>query len=665
MASFNGIANQSIPLMASLRRRLRLFSALSAAVPRAWRWFLPPARSPKQDEEAQRVLIFCLGMAVWVPISALAYHLLGVTVAVDILLIAALPLAMIVFILRRGLHPGVCGNLLVALTLVIYTALAQATGGPSAPVTPWFVSLPIIAVFVTGARWGTFWAFVALLTVSGFFVAAEMGSVFSMPFPASSLRTLQCAALARLVVFIAVLALIFKWVEGRQRTALKDALLAAQGADRAKSEFLANMSHEIRTPLTAILGYTDLLRENCSPSGQAMSISQGDALETIHRNGEHLLQVINDILDLSKIEAGRLDVDWCFASPRQIVADVITLFEARAAAKDLRLESRCDAEVPHAIETDPTRLRQVLVNIVGNAIKFTEIGSVRIDAKWIIAGTGAGRIEFAIRDSGIGMTPHEINRLFRPFTQADGSTTRRFGGTGLGLAICRRLVEMMGGTIQVTSEPGQGSCFTVSLPIVRTRFHSTKDKLAEGKDRRLLEGPASRIADEESLVGYRILLADDSTDNQRLIRHLLQAAGAEVALVDNGQSAVDLALEELGQGSAFDLVLMDMQMPILDGYEATSRLRAAGYRQPIVALTAHALRTDHDKCRASGCDDVCTKPIDRAGFFAAIRRQLGRTESEPIVELTSSLKLRNAENVRNPRELAEYDGQPECFPSVG
>ncbi len=617
---------------AALRGGRRLFDTLRAAVFGTWRWFLPPALSPDEGDRAQRVLAFSLGMTVWVPISALAYHLLGVTPAVDTLLVAASLLAAIPFLVRSGQSPMLCGNLVLALTLATFTALALMTGGPAAPVAPWFVSVPIIAVFVTGARWGMLWTLLALLTVSGLFAAAEAGVAFPMPFPASSLRVLQWAALMRLVLFISILTLVYKGIELRQRAALKAAMVAAQAADRAKSEFLANMSHEIRTPLAAILGYAELLREGRDPV-EMTPIGQSDALETIHRNGEHLLQVINDILDLSKIEAGRLELELRFASPRQIVTEVLALFAPRATAKSLRLESCFDDELPDAVETDPTRLRQILLNIVGNAIKFTEIGGVRVDAKWTGAETGPGRIELVIRDSGIGMTHEEVSRLFQPFSQADGSTSRRYGGTGLGLglAICRRLVQMLGGSIDVTSEPEKGSCFTVSLPVARTRSQRANGATtANGHHAPPRNAAVSRGAPDLCLAGYRILLAEDSADNQRLIRHLLQRAGAEVALADNGQSAVDQALQ-LQQGSAFDLILMDMQMPIMDGYEATTRLRWAGYRRPILALTAHALGTEQEKCLAAGCDEVCTKPIDRAAFFAAIRRRVRQGEAEALV----------------------------------
>jgi signal transduction histidine kinase/AmiR/NasT family two-component response regulator len=609
----------------------RLFEALCSLVLGVWRFFLPPAASPDQSDLAPRVLAFCLGMCVWVPTSAIGYHLLGVPAAVDTLLVAGSLLAAIPFVLRYGRRPILCGNMLLALALGTFTGLALVTGGPAAPVAPWFAAVPVMAVFVAGARWGIVWTLLALLVVSAVFAVDAMGVGCPTPFTASRLRVLQWAGLMRLVLFIAALTLLFKTIEIRQRASLKAAMLAAQSADRAKSEFLANMSHEIRTPLAAILGYTEVLREGNRNPDEMAHFNHSDALETIHRNGEHLLQVINDILDLSKIEAGRLNVELSFASPRQLVADMTALFGARAAAKNLHLESCFDADVPDAIETDPTRLRQVLANVVGNAVKFTEKGAVYVDTKWKGPRAGPGCIEFAIRDSGIGMTQEEMSRLFQPFSQADGSTSRRYGGTGLGLAICRRLAEMMGGTIEARSEPGKGSCFTINLPVARARPHRTEDAGTAANDEVAPRDTIASGAADSRLAGCRVLLAEDSTDNQRMICYLLQRAGAEVAVADNGQTAVDLALGELRQGSAFDLILMDMQMPILDGYEATSRLRAAGYRRPILALTAHALSAEHDKCRAAGCDEVCTKPIERAAFFATIRRQVGRHETETLV----------------------------------
>jgi CheY-like chemotaxis protein len=253
----------------------------------------------------------------------------------------------------------------------------------------------------------------------------------------------------------------------------------------------------------------------------------------------------------------------------------------------------------------------VLLNVVGNGIKFTESGLVSVHAS-----AELGAIEFSVRDSGIGMNAGEVQRLFRPFSQADTSTARRFGGTGLGLAISRRLVEILGGRIDVVSEPGAGSRFTIRLDNVPSRSNQSVDTPTEANTKNSTESD-SRLA---SLAGCRILLAEDGPDNQRLIKHVLNRAGAEVAVADNGMAAIEATLAAAQAGSPFDVVLMDVQMPVLGGHEATAQLRALGYARPILALTAHALTTDHEKCLAAGCDDVCTKPINRVALFDCIRR---------------------------------------------
>ena len=586
----------------------------------AWQWFIPAPLFAGADQagQANRVLAFCLAMSVWVPVFVAVYEAIGVPAAADVIAVAGTLLVGIPFLLRASGRPSLCGNLLVALAAGTYTALALVTGGPTAPVGQWFVSLPVIAVFVVGPRWGLAWTCLTLLIISALFAVQELGVEFTAKFSPAGLRFLEWIALVGIVACISGLTLVFKAVERSHQAALNQALTRAKDADRAKSEFLANMSHEIRTPLTAILGYTEVLLETRSP-GDSGQIGADDALRTIHRNGEHLLQIINDILDLSKIEAGRVEIERILASPRQFVAEVVSLMKVRSTAKGLKLDVEFSDNVPDAIQTDPTRLRQVLWNVVGNAIKFTDRGFVRLVTRWDPALAGTGTIAFEVSDSGIGMSSEELARLFHPFNQADTSTTRRYGGTGLGLAISQRLVEKMGGTITVTSEPGKGSRFTIRLPVAAAQFDDAQ--VAEDKS----DGATFPAAlTNDSLAGYRILLAEDGLDNQRLIVHLLRRAGAEVVVAENGQSAVEVALAARDEGIPFDVVLMDMQMPVLDGCEATERLRADDYHWPIIALTAHALQADHDRCLAAGCDDVCTKPIDRAVLFASICRQRQR-----------------------------------------
>lgn len=402
----------------------------------------------------------------------------------------------------------------------------------------------------------------------------------------------------------------------------------AESATRAKSEFLANMSHEIRTPLTAILGFTEILIGD--PRLEQGPPDWIDALRTIHRNGEHLLQLINGILDLSKIEAGRLEVERIACSPPQILADVISLMRVRAAAKNLPLNLQFAGRIPETIYSDPLRLRQILINLIGNAVKFTEKGEVRVVARLVRDANRPSLLQIDVIDTGIGLTDEQISRLFQPFSQGDSSTTRKYGGTGLGLTISKRLAEMLGGDITCRSSPGCGSTFTLTV--------ATGDisgvALLESPEESVAASPKQREGVAVPLVRLqgRILLAEDGPDNQRLISFILKRAGAEVTLVENGQAAFDTALAARDRGEPFDLILMDMQMPVMDGYTATARLRDAGYTGRIIALTAHAMEGDDVQCREAGCDDYLTKPIDRARFLATIARFLEarRTSTAPI-----------------------------------
>ncbi len=390
----------------------------------------------------------------------------------------------------------------------------------------------------------------------------------------------------------------------------------ADAANRAKSEFLANMSHEIRTPMTAILGFTDVLIE----SGD-MSKAPPERLEaarTIKRNGEYLLAIINDILDLSKIEAGRMVLERVPCSPCGLIAEVFSLVRVRAEAKKLSLKYEYVGPMPERIESDPVRVRQILINLIGNAIKFTEIGEVRLITQLSDQPDGPV-LQFDVVDTGIGMTPQQAANLFQPFTQADSSTTRKFGGTGLGLTISRRLAQMLGGdVVLVESHPGSGTRFRFMLPTGDLSGVRLLDDPAAAT--RLTPEEPQSVAEDQMLAGLRLLLAEDGPDNQRLIVHVLRKAGAQVDVVADGQQACERALAARESGRPYDVILMDMQMPVMSGYEATQALREAGYEGPIVALTAHAMAGDRDKCLAAGCDDFATKPIDRKKLLYTVRR---------------------------------------------
>jgi PAS domain S-box-containing protein len=407
---------------------------------------------------------------------------------------------------------------------------------------------------------------------------------------------------------------------------LLDAKATAEAASRAKSAFVANMSHEIRTPMTAILGYADLLTHPSQTEDDKKR-----CIATIRRNGEHLLSIINDILDVSKIEAGKMSLESIPCSPCQLIADVSALMKGRAVEKNLSFDVRYIGAIPQTLQTDPTRLRQILMNLIGNAIKFTTKGGVKVLVSLADPVEHPNpRLRFDVIDTGVGLTREQQAALFKPFAQADTSTTRKFGGTGLGLTISKRLAKMLGGDLICTSESGSGSTFSLTV-----QTGSLRDVVMLENPQLLAEAVDAPARGSESVrFEGRVLLAEDGPDNRVLITFYLKQAGLEVVEVENGLLARDRALETLRRGNPFDLILMDMQMPELDGYSATTQLRKAGYRGPIVALTAHALGGDREKCIEAGCDEFAVKPIDHEAFIATLRKFLPEKTSGATAAVT-------------------------------
>jgi PAS domain S-box-containing protein len=401
-----------------------------------------------------------------------------------------------------------------------------------------------------------------------------------------------------------------------QANLMRRAKEEAEQANRAKSEFLSSVSHEIRTPLTAILGFIDVLGEHPHLQGGPAEIEEHFA--TIRQNGRFLLALIDDLLDISRIEAGQLRIESEPCSPVEIVSDAVESLRAKADAKHLRIEVEFMGAIPPAVATDRLRLQQILVNLLDNAIKFTERGIVRVMARTIDHPGTDQVLEFAVSDMGIGMTAAEMIGLFQPFYRVPSVAVDHPGGTGLGLAICKRISRRLGGDITVQSAPASGSTFTLSIPAATAKEIEDCRRPEESPERAALAAARPLPA----RLHARILLAEDNQANQKLISLRLSQAGAEVVTAGNGKEALDRTNEAALEGRPFDAVIMDMQMPVLDGYDAVRELRARGFTEPILAVTAFAMSEDREECIGLGCDDFISKPIEWDRFMAKLTRLL-------------------------------------------
>jgi PAS domain S-box-containing protein len=392
----------------------------------------------------------------------------------------------------------------------------------------------------------------------------------------------------------------------------------AEAANCAKSQFLANMSHEIRTPLNGILGFAKLLVQGADEGDAA---ARKEFLEVIHNSGEHLLTLINDILDLSKLESGKIEVECVPCSPHQIIAEAISVLRVRAQEKGVRLENTWIGPVPEEIHSDPARLRQIVMNLVSNAIKFTEVGAVQVLAR-LVRTEGRQQLAIEVVDTGIGIPADKLEAIFEPFVQADSSVTRRFGGTGLGLAISRRIAAALGGKLTAESQEGAGSTFTATIDtgcLDGVRLLRSPGEVMTSVPRTREPGNSPL-----QLSPARILLVEDGDTNRKLIELVLRRAGATVLSAENGRLGVEAAARQ-----AFDLILMDMQMPVMDGYTAARLLRDRGTTVPIIALTAHAMRGDEEKCQAAGCSGFLSKPIDPDRLVHAVGEFLAASGGGP------------------------------------
>ncbi|MHC4762248.1 MAG: response regulator, partial [Planctomycetota bacterium] len=395
-------------------------------------------------------------------------------------------------------------------------------------------------------------------------------------------------------------------------------------ADLAKSQFLANMSHEIRTPMNAIIGFSEVLAES------KLTNEQKHHIDIIRESAENLLQLINDILDVSKVEAGRLDIEIVDCSLEHLFAVIESLMRPPTIEKGLEFDILCHGKLPAQIRTDPVRLRQCLINLISNAIKFTETGHIYVNVS-LREFESKPYIRFDVEDTGIGIEAEKQELIFEKFMQVDADSTCKYQSTGLGLAITKQLAELLGGKVSLTSEIGKGSIFSLVIPAnVDVESQPSFDKY---EFTRRLEQESDTL-EEDQFIG-RVLVAEDSPTNQRLVNLLLESMGLKVTLVGDGKGAVDKGLAQ-----SFDLIFMDIQMPNMNGYNATKTLRNNGVTTPIVALTAHAMKGDRQKCISAGCDDYLTKPLKRKKLVQIIRKYLplnSKTRDESIDPVKSEV----------------------------
>ncbi|MGD8783450.1 MAG: ATP-binding protein [Thioalkalispiraceae bacterium] len=426
---------------------------------------------------------------------------------------------------------------------------------------------------------------------------------------------------------------------GKLLSKLEIAVKEADKANKAKSQFLANMSHEIRTPLTAVIGFSETALDADQTTEQRLF-----ALNTINRSSRHLLNLINNILDFSKIDAGELEVEHVKMNPVQMLAEVESIMMIQAEKKALEFKINYNLPLPSMIKSDPIRLKQILINLCSNAIKFTEHGSVTVIADY---EPTTDLVNITVCDTGIGMTYAQSQRIFQPFKQADSSTTRKFGGTGLGLSLSKQLAELLGCHLTVRSETDKGTCFKLQIPsgiadknemisdIAEIPANNKTETKSENDNSEAVNHGATNQAKQASqdmpLLKGSVLLAEDTEINQLLIAKYLNKMGVEVTVANNGEEAVKLALK-----NDFDLIYMDMQMPIMSGTDATIELRKQSYQKPIVALTANATENDRKNCIKAGCNDFLTKPIVRKTLYDTTAEYLPKQE-DSIQQLSNDI----------------------------
>lgn len=500
---------------------------------------------------------------------------------------------------------------------IAISAMIFASGGISSPFAGVFLSLLFVGGVAIQKRFS--WQVVLAFALMNFFGWGVLNSLGVTP-PSEAFSSIVIAAMNAIGIS-ALAAAIFGFLRTERELAhesqkhfkdlyeARDNLLREESANASKTAFLANVSHELRTPLGAILGFADLITDDVTTAEEKL-----DYAKTIRRNGEQLARLVDDLLDLSKVEAGKVEVENLeFHLPR-LLSEILDLLSVGASSKGLSLEMNFETSIPEFVRTDPVRLRQILMNVIGNAIKFTDRGAIRISAQFE-GFPGAETIRIRVRDGGRGMTQEEQKKLFQPFSQADPSMKRKYGGTGLGLSLSRQLSRLLGGELElVSSELGRGSEFLISIPVSRPETSHFVRSL------KVTEEISSESVVLKPLAGMRILAVDDTEDNRRLLSRYLSGMGAVADFAFDGVECIQKAFANPG----YDIILMDIQMPGLDGYQTTEILRQRGFKNPILALTAHAMPIDRENCIRAGCSGFLAKPFKKSDLASKISEHVVR-----------------------------------------